>query len=297
VKFFADPKSDDLSAEIAVTAKSGTATAKNFAALGRNTSLPAGIVAAANPVLGGNLKIALTDGLKKEYDAVIDALIAEAMKKVPAEQEDVVKQIVATLSPTLKSGQIDTANSFIGPDSKGHYRLIGAATVKDGKAIEKLLKELVKQYGQFLEAHVSFDFDKEKVGDFTLHRIEFKETVPTFDKVFGSGVVWLATSDNCFAFTLEPEGETLRKALKARAVAVPVLSADVAISKLLPLVKPDLKPDEVKALIKDTFGDAAISGKDTVNLTIVGGESLSIKFRLKGKAAQLLNGANQIQGK
>jgi hypothetical protein len=40
VKLFADPKSDDLSAEVTFSAKSGTVTAKNFAAMGKKTSLP-----------------------------------------------------------------------------------------------------------------------------------------------------------------------------------------------------------------------------------------------------------------
>jgi hypothetical protein len=51
VKLFVEPKTGALSAEITLTAKSGSPMAKNFASLGSQTSLPVGIVAsAANPV-------------------------------------------------------------------------------------------------------------------------------------------------------------------------------------------------------------------------------------------------------
>ena len=83
VKLFADAKTDDLSAEVTLTAKSGSATAKNFTAIGSKTSIPAGIVAAAGaPVARGNVKVALTDGMKKEYGALIDAMFAGSISAI-----------------------------------------------------------------------------------------------------------------------------------------------------------------------------------------------------------------------
>jgi hypothetical protein len=296
VKLFAEPKSDDLSAEVTFTAKSGSTTAKNFTALGDRTSLPAGIVAAANPAARGSVKIALTEGLKKEYAAAVDALLADALKKAPADQEEVVKQIIDAVSPSLKSGELDAAGSLVGPDSKGHYQLVGAVAVKEGKGIEKLLKELVKQYGQFVEGFVTFKFDTETVGDFTLHRIELKQLDEKFEKIFGTGNIWLATSDKYIAFSVEPDGDMIRKGLKAKPIPVPVLAADIRAAKVLPLVQSDLKPDELKALMKDAFGDGPTAGKDTIALTIEGGDQLSVKFKVKGKALRAFVGLNGLKG-
>ncbi len=297
IKLFADTKTDDLSAEITLTARSGSATAKNFASLGGRTSLPAGIVATSGAAARGNVKIAVTDGMRKEYGAAIDALLADALKNVPADQEELAKNAIAVLAPTLKAGELDAAGSLIGPDSKGHYRAIGAFAVKDGKGIEKLLKDLVKQFGPFIENAVEFKFDVETIGDFTLHRIEVKQGDEKVEKLFGTSTVWLATSDKCFAFSIEPDGDTIKKGLKAKAVAAPVVSLEVAAAKLLALAQPDLKPDELKALLKDAFGEGGPTGKDTVSFSVEGGDKLTIKVKVKGKAVRLFAGLDLLKGR
>ncbi len=298
VKLFADAKSDDITAEVTLTAKSGSATAKNFTALGSKTSLPAGIVAAAGtPAARTSVKVAVTDGMKKDYAAAIDALLAQALKDAPGDQEEAVKALVAAVSPTLKAGELDLSAALVGPDSKGKYQVVGAFAVKEGKGIEKVLKDLEKQFGQFIAEAVTFKFDVETVGDFNLHRIELKNTPDKFDKVFGASTIWLATSDTHIAFSIEPDGATLRKGLKAKAAPVPVILVESSVAKLLPVAQPDLKPDELKALLKDAFGDGATAGKDTLGLSIEGGDKLSVKFKVKGKAIRAFAGLDLLKGK
>lgn len=298
LKLFADAKSDDLSAEVSFSAKNGTVTAKNFAALGSKTSVPAGIVAAAGiPVGRGSVKIAVTDGMKKEYIAAVEGLLAELEKQAPPDQQEVAKSVIAALSPSLKSGELDAAGALVGPDSKGRYQAIGAVAVKEGKGIEKLLKELVKQFGPFIEEAVTFKFDVETVGDFSLHKIELKQTEDKFDKIFGTKNLWLATSDKYVAFSIEPDGDTIKKGLKAKAAPVGVISTEVSVAKLLPLAQPDLKPDELKALIKDAFGDGPVAGKDTIHFSVEGGTQLTVKMKVKGKAIRAFAGLDLLKGK
>jgi hypothetical protein len=298
VKLFADAKSDDLSAEVSFTAKSGSATAKNFSALGGRTSVPAGIVAAAGtPVARGNVKIAVTDGMKKEYTAAIESLLGELEKQAPPDQKELAKSVVGALSPSLKSGELDAAGALVGPDAKGRYQVIAAVGVKEGKGIEKLLKELVKQLGPFIEENVAFKFDVETVGDFNLHKIELKQTDDKFDKLFGTKNVWLATSEKYIAISVEPDGDTIKKGLKAKAAPVGVISAEVSAAKLLPLIQPDLKPDELKALIKDAFGDGPTTGKDTISFSVEGGNQLTVKLKVKGKALRAFAGLDLLKGK
>lgn len=297
VKLFADPKTDDITAEVAFSAKSGTVTAKNFASMGAKTSLPAGIVAAANPAAKGNLKLALTDGTKKEFAAAVDDLLAEALKQAPADQEEVLKALVAAVSPTLKSGELDAAASLVGPNAKGQVQLISALGVKDGKGIEAFVKKVIADYGAFIGDFVEFKFDVEKIGGFNLHKIELKQVDDKFEKMFGTKTIWLATSDATLAVSIEPEGELIKKGLKAKAVPVPVASADAAVAKLVTLFQPDLKPDELKALLKDAFGDGPTAGKDTATFSIEGGEQLKAKVKLKGKALRFGAGLDVIKGK
>ena len=297
VRLFADAKTDDISAEVTLTAKGGSAMAKNFTALGSKTSLPAGIVASADAAARGNVKVGVTDGSKKEFAAAVDALLADGLKNAPEDQKDVVKALIAAVGPTLKAGELDAAVSLIGPNAKGTYQLIGASAVKDGKEIEKFVKKVVEDYGAFIGDFVEFKFDVEKIGDFALHQINLKQVDDKLEKLFGTKTIWLATSDKTIAVSIEADGAVIRKGLKAKAVPVAVVSSESALAKLLPLAQPDLKADEVKALLKDAFGDGSTSGKDTATFSVEGGSQLTVKFKVKGKAIRAGAALGTLKGK
>ncbi len=297
VKLFADPKTDDITAEVTLLAKSGSPTAKNFTALASKTSVPAGIVASADAAAHANVKLAVTDGTKKEYAAAIDALLADLLKNAQDDQKEAVKALIAAVGPTLKAGELDAAVSLIGPNSKGHYNLVAALAVKDGKAIEAFVKKMVEDYGALVADFVEFKLDVEKVGDFNLHRIDIKQVDDKFETTFGTKTIWLATSDKNIALSIEPDGKALRAGLKAKAIPVAVVSVDAAVAKLLPLFNPNLKPDELKALLKDAFGDGATAGKDTVAFSVTGGDRLTVKFVVKGKAIRAGAVLDLLKGK
>ena len=137
----------------------------------------------------------------------------------------------------------------------------------------------------------------EKIGDFNLHKVVLNEVPEQVEKIFGTKTVWVAVSDTHVAISMEPDGVAIRAGLKAKPAAVSVLSAEVSLAKLLPLVAKDLKPDEVKALLKDAFGDGGSMGKDTVTVTITGGKQLTAKAKVKGKGIRLLFGADLFKAK
>jgi hypothetical protein len=293
VRVFIDEKADEMSAEVVLTPKAGTAMAKYISSLAGKTSLPAGIVAAKDTVARGSVKIAMPDELKKQYGKMIDGVIADAMKKLGENERETVERVVKTLAPTLKAGEIDFAAALLGPDAKGRHTLLAALAVKNGKEIEKLAKE----FAPFAAGVADFTFDVAKVGDFNLHKVTINALPEEIVKVFGTNVVWVAVSDAHVALSIEPDGTAIRAGLQAKAVSVPVVSAEVSLAQLLPLVAQDLKPDEVKALLKDTFGDVFPVGKDTVTLTLTGGEQLTAKAKVKGKGVKLLFGADLFKMK
>lgn len=297
LKLFADPKSDEVSLEAALAARPGTPTAKNFAALGEKVSLPAGIVAAAGaPAARFGASVSVTEGVQKEYADAIRALLDQAVRDAPADGKDVFEALAAAVSPSLTAGTLDAAAGLLPGDDKGRHVAIGAVAVKEGKGIEKFVKKTVEQYGQFIENEVVFKFDVETVGDFTLHKVELKNAPEKFEKVFGTGTVWLATSEDHLAFSIEPEGDVLRKALKAKPAAAPALVLELSLAKLLPVVQPDLKPDELKALLKDAFGDGAVAGRDAIRVSVTGGPALTVKANVKGKALRLFAALGLLKG-
>ncbi len=293
-RVFIDEKADDLSAELTLTAKSGTTLSKNIAGLAGKTSLPAGIVGnAQDAVARYTVKAGLPDGMKKDLSKVVDAAIDEVLKKVDDAGKEPVERILKTLAPTVKAGELDAAFALSGPDAKGRHTLIAATAVKEGKGIEKLLKD----FAPFLRAVADIDFDVAKIGDFNLHSIEVSVLPPQFEKIFGTKKVWIAISDDYIAVSVEPDGTAIKAGLKAKPVSVPALSVDVAFAKLVPIIGQNLKPDELKAMMKDAFGDGPPTGKDTLNITVTGGDRLTVKGKLKGKGVRLLVTLEQLKGK
>jgi hypothetical protein len=294
-KVFVDPKADELSAELSLTAKPGTTLAKNIAALGGKTSLPAGIVGAKGSVARFSAKGGLPDDIKaslgKLVDAAGDALVADA----PAEQKELARRVVRTVAPTLKAGEVDAAAALTGPDAKGRYAVVVALGVKGGKEIEALAKDLAKDFGPLLGDAAKFEFDVAKEGEFALHTITLRDLPPDLEKLLGPAKLWLATSPDVIALSVEPDGAALKAGLRAKAAPVPVLSLEVEAAKLLPVVGQDLKPDEVKAALKEAFGDGSPAGKDTVSLTVTGGDQFTVKAKVKGKAVKLLFALDQFK--
>jgi hypothetical protein len=291
VRVFIDEKGDELSAEATLTPKPGTAMAKYFASLAGKTSLPAAIVTGKDAVARGSAKIAMPDDMKKRFAATIDDVFAGLVKQAGENEKEPIKRVLDTIAPTLKAGELDAAAALLGPDAKGRHTLLAAAAIKDGKEIEKLLKD----FAPFLQGGADFDFDVDTIGAFKLHKITIGEVPEEVDRIFGTKTVWLAISDTCLALSVEPDGTAIKAGLKAKPVTVPVFTAEVSVAKLVPLIAKDLKPDEVKALIKDAFGDAGPTGKDTLTITLTGGEQLTAKAKLKGKAARLVLSLEQFK--
>jgi hypothetical protein len=294
-KVFIDPKTDELSAEVVLTAKTGSKLAKTFAGLAGQTSLPAGIVAAEKSVARFGVKAGLPEDVRKQFAATVDDAVAAMTKQAKPEERTMVGRVLTTLAPTIKAGELDAAATLTGPDAKGRYSLLVASAVKDGARIEELAKEVSK----FAPAdQVEFTFDVAKGGRFTLHKVEIKADDEKFEKLFGTKTVWLATSDDCFAVAVGPDGRAaLMKALEAKPVKAGLFVAEVALAKLMPLAHPDLKPDELRALVKDAFGGDDAVGKDVIAVTIEGGDRLALRLKAKGKAVRLGVSIDQLRGR
>lgn len=296
VRVFIDEKADDLAGEITLTSKSGSTLAKNISSLAGRTSLPAAIVGSGkDSVARFTAKAGLPEAVKRDLGKVVDAGIADAIKELPDDQRPILERVLKTIAPTLKAGELDVAVALNGPDAKGRHTLIAAAGVKNGKDIEKLVKDFAKDFGPLLGDAVKFEFDAATIGAFKLHKITVSVMPDDVEKLFGSNKVWIATSEDHIAFSIEPDGDALKAGLKAKPVAAPVLAVDVAFAKLVPIVGKDLKPDELKAVLKDAFGSGSPEGKDTLHIEVTGGDQLTVKGKIKGKGLRLLMSLDQFK--
>lgn len=291
VRIFINEKADEMSAEVVLTPRTGTAMARYVSSLGKQMSLPAAIVAADGAVGRGNVRISMPPDLKQGFGKVIDEVMADALRKVNEPEKESVERALKTLAPTIKAGELDIAATLLGPDAKGKHTLLAALGVKDGKEIEKLARD----FSVFAGGHADITFDVEKVGDFNLHKVVLSNVPEEVEKVFGTKTIWIAISNTHLAISIEPDGTAIRAGLKAKPVAVPVLNAEVSLAKLLPMVAKAMKPEDVSTLLKETFGEGGPSGKDNVIITVTGGDQLTANAKVRGKGIKLLFGANVIK--
>jgi hypothetical protein len=281
VRVFVDEKKDEVSAVLSLDAKPGSGLAKTIAGLGGKKSAPAAIVKAADPVISATGKLALTDDMRKKFEPVLKALFEDAAAQ--AGDRGAAERVLEAFLPTAKAASLDAAVTLTGPDAKGKHALLAAVAVKEGGEFVKLAKE----FAGFIPGDVAtITFDVEKVGAFSVHKVELGQVDVGVDRVFGTKTFWLATSDDVFAVGIEPDGKALKAGLKAAPLTVPVASGSVALTRAVPLFNESLRPDEAKALIRDAFGAAGPAGRDTVTLTIDGGAALTARLTVKGGAVK-----------
>lgn len=292
LRVFVDEKADELAVELGLAAKAGSPLAKTFAALKGRTSLPAGIAKTKDAVAAFTGKVGLPDDLRKKFEPVLKTVFEDIAAK--SGDRGVAERVLDALAPTAAAATADVAVTVTGPDARGKVRLVGAVAVAGGKEIEKLAKE----FGPFVPADaVDFTFDVEKVGAFSVHKAVLGQVDAGFEKAFGTKTVWLATSDDVIAVSVEPDGAVLKAGLKAGAVPVPVAGATVALARAVPLFNDKLAPDEARALVRDAFGPAGPAGRDTVSLTVDGGARLSVRLTARGGAVKLLKAVTQFGGR
>jgi hypothetical protein len=283
VRLAVDPKSDALIAELTFSAKDGTELAKALRGLGGQSARAAALAGAKSPVAAVGVRLSLPEKAREDLAPVIDALITETLDNVQGAERQAFKIALGAVTPTLKSGELDAGLTVTVEGD--HLGLAAAVGVMEGDGIEKT----VKLFGPFVpEDQAKFEFDVRKAGGLTLHRVVTSN--PDLKAAFGTGTIWLGTSDRLLAASIEPDGKSLEAAATTRlekgmTVRGPV-AAEVSVARLLAATEKGLPEETVKRLTGEAFPDGS-AGKDTANLTVEGGDALKIRFALKGKAVKL----------
>jgi hypothetical protein len=272
-----DRKAEELSLSARLTAKSGTKLAENLAELGRVKSLTAA-------VLGGDsaarflVHVSLPERLRKALDPVVDDTFKKAVEneRDPTKREH-ARKLLNALAPTLKAGELDQAFDLRGPSKDGLYGMIAALKVKDGLALEKTLKGLVKDLPA--EARDRIKIDADKVGTVNVHRLEVADQLDKEAKqLFGANPVYLAFRDDAVFVTAGDQGQSLLKEALAREPRVAKLvDVEMSMARLVPLMAQD-NPAAPKAA-KEAFGTD--KGGDRIRLTLEGGDALKLRLGVK----------------
>jgi len=281
VRLNIDKATQDISWETNLTAKPGSALAKDISDLAERTSLFASSLAPAVNV-GVNLTIpeevrdAAVGAIKEGFDGVIK-------QEKDEKKKELAKKAIDVLLPIVQAGRIDAGFSVRG-DAAGKYTFAFGMKLPDAKALERFVKDDVLPTIPDDKRKI-ITLDAKTIGGTKVHRVvpPNKEAISENEKrIYGdSPSALVAFPDNriVVGFGADAEGAINTLLDSKSPKAAPPVSASVSIMKLAPLMDPK-RAEAFEKAAKDTFGNAP-SGSDLISLTVQGGPSLKVKWSAK----------------
>jgi hypothetical protein len=271
-----DEKSKELSAELAVTGKEGTALARDIAALGQRKSLVAGLVG-PDSVLNFTLNLPNDDKFAAAMQEVLkDAVRRDIAKEENKEKKEQAEKLFKAFEPAIVFTDADWAIDLRGPKPSGTYTLVSAMKVANGATAEKALRDAIAQLPE--KERAQFKLDAAKAGDVAIHSLTMKSSDEGFKKAFGDGPIYLAIrSDAAFAVAGEGALETLKEALKVEPKVSQPLQFEVSVGRVAEAMAKE-QPQAPKAAGK-AFGKG--KDDDKIRVSLEAGHELKVRFVMR----------------
>ena len=288
-----DPKGDEFALELELTGVKGKKLAKDIQSIRDNKSVVGGALAATDPAFSWNLSVSLPAGLKKSWGPVADDAMAQGLKEanIPGEMLAKAEPLMNALKPTVKAGELDVGFAFVGPDKDDKYTLVAGLKVAEGKKLDGVMKEAMKELPP--EASGLLKLDEETLpGGVKLHRVLLAdqfEKEPKAAKVFGKSDAYLAFRDDLLVVAIGAGAkEAVKKAVASKPADIGIVRLQVHMARLAALMGDDAQQlAAAKAAAEKVFGKGG-SKADLIKFSIDGGDSLKLKVSAHGKAIQFL---------
>jgi hypothetical protein len=288
-----DPKAEEFALELELSGVKGKKLARDIQSIRDNKSVVGGALASGDTAFSWNLSVGLPAGLKKSWGPVADDAMAQAMKEanIPGEVMAKAEPFFNALKPTVKAGELDVGFAFVGPDKDDKYTLVAGLKVAEGKKLEGVIKEAMKDLPP--EASGFFKMDEETLpGGVKLHRLATANEIgkdPNGVKVFGKSDGYLAFRDDLVVVAVGPGAkDAVKKAVASKPADVGISRLQIHLARLAAMMGDDAKQlAAAKAAAEKVFGPGG-SKADLIKFSIDGGDSLKVKVSAQGKAIQFL---------
>jgi hypothetical protein len=280
-----DRQTNELVFDVTLTGKNGTKLSTDIAEFGQTKSLFAGTQGSIS-AMHGLLHWVLPEEVRKTLDPVIDEGIRKALdKESDAAKRAGAEKLLRALTPSLKSGDLDTAFTLRGPGANGKYGLVLGIKVKDGQAIEQTARDLIKSLPEGDREKIKLD--AETIGDIKVHRADVHKD---FDKktkdLFGENPLYMAFRPDAWFFAFGEGGlEILKETVATQPKAGPQILFEMSLARMAPIMAKETK-NAVK-FAEDAFGQG--SDKDKLRFTVEGGKSLHARFVMKTEVVKFFS--------
>lgn len=271
-----DTKTYELSFDTALTARPGTALAKEIAARKPTTNRFAGLVT-KDTVVGFTTRLPLfAPEIREAIVKLAKFGMSTGEDKIPDPAKPIAQEAFKGLLRTIESGNFDIAAAVVGPAKNDAYGINFALSFDDPSAVEKEFRKLLKDAPEGV-----VKLDVAKVGGVSIHQASVGGFLPPeAKKTLGDKV------DVCLAFA--PKGvyvtvgadalAQIKAGLAAGPAPSPVLDIRTNGKKLKAFVEATGAPLPEQAARMFDKEDKLTSG---FSLGIEGGEALRFRFRLR----------------
>jgi hypothetical protein len=271
-----DRANDDASAELSLTAKSGSPLAQQIAAAGLRPSRFGAWSGAAGQA---TLNVSVPEVLRT---AVAEAL-EEGFKEAQNRQKDTNKKNLAqrlhdVLAPTVKAGELDAFVVLVGPNGDGKYTLAGGIKLRDATNVEQMLRDLAPMIPD-PKAKEAIRFDAETIDGVKIHQIKPYDLDAEARRIFGdapTALVAFPADAQVAAFGPEA-GEALKRILASRGKTAGPFHVEGSIRRLAALDKD--KGMQAKQIAHTAFGPDPKT--DIFSASIDGGAALKVRASIK----------------
>jgi hypothetical protein len=278
VRLDVDRKVGDLGVALTFAAKEKSKLATAIADLGGVKGVGAALVpsdSAAHVVVQAMLSDNLRKLLKPAIDDVSDRLLESVKDKGDRERAE---KIVKALLPTARMATLDFGLSLM--SAGDHYTSLFAVRVRDGRDIEKAIRDLVKDLPEKERDRITLDFDK--AGAVNVHRIRPDEDAAA-KKLLGDTTTYFSLRGDALFLAV---GDKALPALKEAVAREPKVSrpfeAELALARLAPLLEGEVKG--ATDVARKVFGDRKDS--DRLTITVDAGKSLRVRAGMKTAVIQ-----------
>jgi hypothetical protein len=285
-----DRKAHRFTVETILAARPNSRLAGRFAELAKGQSLFSGMVG-GNAAMSGAGHFQVPAELRKPMGEAIDHFMQLAEQHAKQSNRESDLAILKALVPSMKSGEMDDGFSLRGPAENGLYTFVGGARVKDGGAIDKALRNRIKELPVAVGKY--FKLDGEKAGDVKIHRMDFPEKLlKQHEKLlkhhvqaFGKNPVYFAFRDDALIVGGGDKGlAALKEALAAQPKAGPAGQFSLSVARLA-AGHAKLHAPIAKAA-QEAFGNDKEGGK--ISFILDGGDVVRMRFDMDTSVMKFL---------
>jgi hypothetical protein len=256
--------------EVKLTPKPKSRLGANVASISQIKSR-FGDLAGKNAIAVFNLRFTVPEKTRQSLEVAFDQSIDELLKNIKEEKErELTSKAFKSLMPTLKAGEIDVAFALRKGPKDQFATALFAAQIKDGAAVEQLLRDLSKEAG---DKKLPIKLDVAKHGNVAIHRIDAKDLKgkgkddPDFTSEIGENPAYLAVTADALFVTAGVNGlDAIKEALDSKPGACPPYRMQIGIAYLM---AENAKNPQDKAMFKRLSGN--------FGLTVEGGDALTLR--------------------